>query len=191
VVCLQVYAHTSNLYNCILSTLITRCDGSDEDTKVKLSSYTPLRHLGGQEVQLLLLLGLGIRQGVTGQCHPILNLPSAMEPWSPLEWRVGGPNPLSLPELNTPQLWSQRWKEVKQSMASPCFLQAIHLTTYLNKQSQNLPSRPRGSQRPFSSPLLLTMSLLNSFCFSSQSQQPPFFTSLCPHLPSTLELPLY
>jgi hypothetical protein len=31
--------------------------------KVKLSRYTPWRHMGGEEVQLLLILNLGTRWG--------------------------------------------------------------------------------------------------------------------------------
>jgi hypothetical protein len=37
--------------------------------ELKLSHYTPRRRLGGEEVQLLLILDLGTRWGMSGQRH--------------------------------------------------------------------------------------------------------------------------
>jgi hypothetical protein len=82
---------------------VNRCAGEIVEDKVKQSRYTPWRRLGGEEVQLLLILDLGNRRGVSGQRHaPAALFPTGKGPPVPIVQEAGWA-PVSV--------WTQRIEE--------------------------------------------------------------------------------
>jgi hypothetical protein len=80
------------LFNVSLLNLFTRCMWSPvprRSTKVKQSRCTPWRRLGGEEVQLLLILDLGTRWGEWSASRPGRSLPPGKWPPVPIVQEAG------------------------------------------------------------------------------------------------------
>jgi hypothetical protein len=86
---------------------ITYC--AKPNKKVKLSCYMPWRHMGGEEVSLLLILNLGSRWGKWSASRLGHTLPSGKEPMVPIGQEAGWAAEL---------VWMQRLEE-KSSASNP------------------------------------------------------------------------